>query len=173
MTLDGNDQILDPDLKCESPILMDILQFWKGACGDQSMPARHDINLLDLPVYQQPHILLLDVEPKPRLRLRWRFIGTHITVVMNRNVAGLYADEIYDQEQLAAFCLRTDWVLQHGLPLRSNARSADLNSDVNEVIFLPLSDNGVDIDQILMAAVYRTEHESEAVPGSAEDEFGA
>jgi len=157
MNREIDDPELDAKLACESPILLDILRHWKTARGEKNMPSQSDVNLLEFPPDQLPHILVLDVEREPRLRMRWKYIGSHATTVMNRDMTGAYCDEIYNDIQLTSLRRRTDWVLQNCLPLRSNGHSTDpeRDFDTNEALFMPMSENGTDVDSILMGSVYK------------------
>ncbi len=147
---------LDPELKIESSIVAEILQFWRNARANRPMPARADINPVDLGPKLLPHILLLDVEHRPRLRFRWRLIGTHTTEVYKRDMTGAYWDEIYSDEVMASLRLRADWVLEHRLPLRSvgHATSSERDFESHEALYMPLSDDGETINMMLLASIY-------------------
>jgi PAS domain S-box-containing protein len=154
---------LDPELECESPILRDILQLWRDVCKGKQMPLRADVDLQNIAPSLQPHILVLDIERLPKVRLRWTFIGSHITTIQNRDMTGSYCDEIYNADQLTSLQLRTNWVLEHQLPLRSTGHATDpgRNYDENEALFLPMSSDGSEIDAILMGSVFRFRSGSE------------
>ncbi len=147
---------LDPGLNCESPVLVDLLQFWHEVKGKRPMPARVDMDPLKMGAKLLPHILLIDVEHEPEVRYRWRLIGTHITTVLNRDMTGAYWDEIYDGKSLATLRLRADWVLQHRKPVRAtgHATSQGREFETLEALHLPLSNDGTKVNMIIAASVY-------------------
>jgi hypothetical protein len=145
---------IDPDLQIENPILIDLLAYWRQACAGRPMPARADIDPVQIKPALLPYILLVDVEHGPRYR--WRLISTHITMVLDRDKTGAYWDDIYDGEEIASMTYRADWVVRHRLPLRSTGHciERDRDYDYNEALFMPLSDDGSVINMMMMGSVY-------------------
>jgi hypothetical protein len=147
---------LDPELKCGSPVLVDLLRIWNDARGRREMPSRRDLDPVRLPKHLLPHILLIDIERSPELRFRWRLIGTHVTSVVGRDSTGRYWDELYDNTTMAAISTGPSWVLRHRRPVRSIGVAPVKDKDFirSENLDLPLSSNGTDIDMILVGSVY-------------------
>ncbi len=147
---------LDPELKLQSPILLELLRHWRQAKADKPLPARADIDPLNLGPALLPYILLADVEHDPALRFRWRLVGTHITQTLGRDVTGTYWDETYSDEVLASLHLRVNWLMQNQRPLRAVGISPrpGRNAGSSETLYLPLSDDGAIVNMIMLGSVY-------------------
>jgi len=156
MSMISTNPAIDPNLCVESPILIDLLAYWRQACAGRPMPARADIDPVQMKPTLLPYILLVDVEHEPRIRYRWRLISTHITMVLDRDKTGAYWDEIYDREEMESMTFRADWVVRRRLPLRSTGHciERDRDFDHNEALFMPLSDDGSVINMMMMGSVY-------------------
>lgn len=75
-----------------SPMLQEALAYWRSKCGDRAMPARADIDPLDIPRLL-PNIILFDVLPPDR-RLKVRLVGTFVVDMFGGDYTGQYLDEI-------------------------------------------------------------------------------
>jgi hypothetical protein len=73
------------------PKLAQLYDYWDMIRGARAMPARRDMDPLDIPGLL-PHIVLLDVERDP-LRFRVRLYGTACTAIRGRDLTGHYLDE--------------------------------------------------------------------------------
>lgn len=146
----------DPDLHCQSPIIKTALAAWEKARGGRAMPSRSDIDPLQLPATLLPHILLIDVEYEPRLRFRWRLIGTYITNILGRDSTGKYWDELYDEGVLTSLISGPNWVLQHQQPLRTTGAAPVSDKEFlhSENVEMPLSNDGKTVDVIMVASDY-------------------
>lgn len=146
----------DPDLNCESQILKDILAAWNAARGDRRMPARRDIDPVDLPAVLLPHLLLIDVEHEPARRFRWRLIGTAITARLGRDMTGQYWNDIYEPEVEAALATGPLWAIENRAPVRTVgiAPIEEKRHLISENLDMPLSDDGVTVNMILAASAY-------------------
>lgn len=150
---------LDPGLRIESPIAALALKEWHRLRGDRAMPAPTDLDPLDLPRRLLPYLLLLDVEHQPRLRFRWRLIGTHITGVLNRDLTGRYWDEFYDERDFAALTISPLWTVEHRQPVRVLSAAHYVSKDHlrSESIDMPLSHDGVTVARIMSVTVYNVD----------------
>ena len=148
---------LDPDLRFESQVLVDLSRYWQTVRADKPAPSRADIDPLGIPSALLPHILLVDVERQPETRFRWRLIGTHVTASLKRDSTGRYWDEIYDDHELDSLTFRATWVLRNRAPLRSIGRIATVKDrhGIVESLFAPLSGDSDAIDVILMGVDYK------------------
>lgn len=140
---------MDPDLKCQDPALFGILDYWNRKRGAREMPARADIDPLDLR-RQLGNLIIIDVEHQPT-RLRYRLIGTRITELMGRDSTGKYYDEIYDAELLNSIYRSFEWLFANRRPLRTHGEAfyPDKNFYSYETLNLPLSSDGLVIDKVL------------------------
>ncbi len=152
----SDDPDLDPDLSFDSPVLAGLLSYWRMTAGRRRMPSHKDIDPVNILPSLLPHILLIDVEHHPERRFRWRLIGTHITTALNRDRTGRYWDEIYDEEAYNSMRLRVEWVIENRVPLRSKGHTVTpaREIDVNEAVFMPLSDDGETVNKVMMGSVY-------------------
>ena len=76
------------------PEFAELLRYWESRRQGERLPARADIEPLDLRALL-PHLLLLDVERAgDRLRFRFRVAGTAFTTLIGRDVTGLHIDEL-------------------------------------------------------------------------------
>ncbi|MEQ9642897.1 MAG: PAS domain-containing protein [Alphaproteobacteria bacterium] len=152
---------LDPDLNVQAPVLRAALQVWRDACGGKAMPARADIDVLDIPRDVLAHILLIDVEPGPPDRFRWRLIGTHVTSMLGRDSTGGYFDELYSPEAAKVLLTGPRWAMDNRRPVRTlgHASFADKAHIRSENVDMPLSDDGERVSMIFVATLFRIEDE--------------
>lgn len=80
---------IDPDPG--QPVLRPILEYWAARRGNRRLPARADIDPVDIPELL-PHIGLIDVETTPR-RFRYRLVGSFMTTLFGENYQGQYLDK--------------------------------------------------------------------------------
>ena len=101
---------LDPNLALQSKRLVEVVDYWHAVRGDRLMPPRRDVDPLAIPGHLLPHLELIDVLHHPKLRFRWRQIGTHATAVVGRDQTG------------------RDWQASEGvyLPLSDDATRVDM-----------------------------------------------
>ena len=140
----------------KAPAIVAAFDAWNTARGAREMQSRRDLDPLTMPRPLLPHILLVDVEHVPRLRFRWRLIGTHITQRLGRDSTRLYWDELYDPAVYKAMCSTVNWVLKERKPVRflGFAPLDEKTHLSSENIDMPLSTNGSEIDMIMVASVY-------------------
>lgn len=147
---------VDPTLDVSHPLLKCLLSIYKEAKGARLMPSRQELDPIDLPTALLPNLLLIDVEAGPSLRFRWRLIGTTITRIMGRDSTGKFWDELYDADVLSALSETSTWVVENRRPLRTVTRAPieERNFQVSENLELPLSEDGVTVSMIMVAAMY-------------------
>ena len=76
------------------PEFTELLRYWESRRHGDRLPARADIEPLELRGLL-PHLLLLEVERAgDRLRFRFRVAGTAFTTLIGRDVTGLHIDEL-------------------------------------------------------------------------------
>lgn len=74
------------------PEIRRVYQYWLDKRGQRTMPARSDIDALDLG-YALGNICLVEVIRVPRLRFRFRLDGSNLTELTGFDLTGSYADE--------------------------------------------------------------------------------
>lgn len=77
---------LDPD----RPVLRPLLSYWQDKRADRQLPARADIDPIDIPRLL-PHIGLIDVEHDPR-RFHYRLVGSYMVTLFGVSYQGTYLD---------------------------------------------------------------------------------
>ena len=120
------------------------------------MPRRSDIDPLDIPKLL-PHVMLVEVLPVGRYR--YRLIGTENTDAQGVHATGRYLDEVLPGPEYKEHVLRLyDECAQSRRALYSECLFISPQDRTPErhikVLFLPLSDNGVAVNQILVVQVY-------------------
>lgn len=72
--------------------LHSVLGYWSAKRGERPMPARRDIDPLELGTAILPHLMLVDVEPGPRFR--YRLFGTAVSEAFGMDATGRYIDVV-------------------------------------------------------------------------------
>ncbi len=146
----------DPDLNFEHPLLKEAHALWQKLRGDRELPSRRDLDPVQIPPAMLPHMQLLDIEPGPPVRYRWRLIGTHITAALGRDSTGKYWDELYVDATLQSFATGAEWIQSNRKPIRCFGKSdfAQKHFQSFEAIEMPLSEDQQDIRTIWIVAIY-------------------
>lgn len=152
-TSDTVDRFADwsPDqlVHCHSS-LQRIYEYWSVRRGARLMPARGDIDPIDLKELL-PLLILIDVVPGPR-RYVYRLVGTHEVEMRGSDPTGKAVDEAYYGESAESTIHYLDRVvgtrqpvLYRGIyqPLRTRMQRED-------VLFLPLSSDGETVNMIMV-----------------------
>lgn len=160
--LDAVAYSIDSELEFESSVLSRGHAVWSALKYDQGLPKPDDIDPLEFPVDLLPHIQLLDVEHEPRLRFRWRLIGTHVTESLGRDSTGKYWDEYYDPKAYSVLTTGALWVLENRKPIRVVGRAQYTEEEVikSESVDMPLSYDGKKVDRIIMLTDFGAFHRS-------------
>jgi len=81
-----------PIAEVRSPMLLRAYEYWQSMRGDRVLPARSDLDPLDIPDLL-PNVILLDYLPKDH-RLKVRLVGTLVVDMYGSDYTGMYLDEI-------------------------------------------------------------------------------
>lgn len=136
------------------PQIASLFCYWRDKCGERTMPRRKDIDPAELAAHL-PGILLVDVEgtgPDGCGIFRYRVVGTRQVASRGRDTTGQRVEDGYfgrsAKDVLASYekvraqgtaIYRTvDFVTEEGLRIEDAS------------VFLPLSENGNDVSQILV-----------------------
>ena len=144
----------DPDLNFDGQQLAEFVEYWNGKRGDRIMPARRDIDVLELKSHLgRIHIAELEYEP---FRVRYRLIGSTSTSIVGRDMTGRYFDEIYPPEILTGMHDAYGWVAENRKPLRGygSAVFANKSTYTYESVNLPLSDDGEVVNMVVGEIIY-------------------
>lgn len=153
------------------PAFSRLHAFWLGKCKGDLLPARTDIDVLELPRDLLPEIGLLEVEPQPagspagRWRYRIRLFGSGLTAVTGTDETGRYYDEIIPAAAYAALQPHLDRVVSEARPRFLAAPSQAPGRGFLHFgrLGLPLATDGRKVDMIL--ALVRPLPRPEGQPG--------
>ncbi len=133
------------------PSLVELYDYWSSRRRGRTMPARADIDPLDLPRHL-PNVMLLDVLGDPG-RFRYRLIGTSIVAATGEERTGRTFDEVRFFREFPQAIEPYERIVRTGAPVYSKEPFRDRKSDaVYEVdsLFLPLGADGERVDMVLV-----------------------
>jgi len=147
VTVDSFEHVRNPALRL-------LVAYWFDTCSGRPMPARRDINPIEIPS-ALAQIWLCDYLPDSG-RFRYRLAGEEINDFWGFNLSGKYLDEIVPAERLASVTKKYRMALE--LPAIVYDRAClSLTEEISrngERIILPLSDDGRTMNALL-GATYR------------------
>lgn len=124
--------------------------YWLRKRGERRMPARADIDPLELkPVLGR--LLLLDVQRAP-LDFRYRLAGTKTYHIFGHDLTGLSVRDVRPPEWSEAIWRSLTQLVETGEPqyVELQFETAARNFRAYRVLRLPLGQNGRDVDQVLV-----------------------
>ena len=148
---DRLENTVKPVETARSTLIREIHRYWADKCDGRAMPARTDLDPLDIPKLL-PNIILIDVVP-PDDRLKVRLIGTWIVHMFDRDYTGEFLDELDFGEAGQEIVQEYSEAVHAAEPICSDHRSRTLAGkfyDIERVI-LPLSNDGVRVTMLLIA----------------------
>jgi hypothetical protein len=131
-----------------------VYEYWQRKLQGRRMPARSDIDPLDLkPVL--PHLILLDVQSSP-LDFRYRVAGTRTYDIFGFDLTGKSVREIgptaVSQGVWASLAaLASDGVPQY---VKLEFTTSDGYARAYHVLRLPLGDDGKAVDRVLVMTAF-------------------
>ena len=130
-----------------------VYDYWNSKRGTRRMPGRGDIDPAELPPHLLPFLSLIDVVPDDR-RYVYRLMGTAEVEVRGFDPTGMSVRQGFLAPDAADAISRYDAVVAscapHLDPVPFAAKGARYQTQ--ETIFLPLSDDGVVVNKILVLA---------------------
>lgn len=132
------------------PSLRTLYQYWVEKRGTRSMPARGDIDPIDLKPLL-PLLILIDVVPDPR-RYVYRLVGTHEVEMRGIDPTGKPIEEAYYAESAGETASYLDQVVRTRQPVlyRGTYRPLSTRTQREDVIFLPLSKDAETVSMIMV-----------------------
>ncbi len=86
------------------PVLSRALRYWHSKCAAGRLPARADIDPLDLDPALLPHVVLTEVvQDGARRRFRFRLSGTAVSAAAGLELTGQFIDALNPNKQYAAY----------------------------------------------------------------------
>jgi hypothetical protein len=137
------------------PRLVQLYDYWNAIRGDRQMPARRDLDPVDIPTLLA-NIVLLDVEHTP-LRFRVRVYGTAVTESRGTDLTKHYLDEFDDSPAMQLYIEANRQVTQTKAPHIFCAPYPDKPNQPSyfQRLGLPFSNDGSRVNMILVG-FYRT-----------------
>ena len=138
------------------PKLIQLYDYWTSICDGRDMPARRDMDPLDIPRLL-PNIVLFDVEYDP-IRFRVRLYGTALTKISRNEITGRYLDEpgISPIYSLVGPANKKSALTKKALLLDA-PYPPNLGGGHFYRLSLPLSDDGRQVS-MLLTGFYREKH---------------
>ncbi len=153
--------------RLENPVLGFLKTYWDEKRRDRNMPARADID----PMEMREHLgwlILADVLPG-MTDLRFRLVGTRITQYFRRDITGRLLSESYQPygtpaQKMAMAVYRK--VARDQIVLRTFGTAGWLGKDFIEFdqLFVPLSDDGSTVNMVLSAFTFDYRRQNLARP---------
>ncbi len=136
--------------------LQDLLDIWESMRGARRMPARSDFK----PELLQRHlgwVHLLDVTYEP-LSFRFRLYGSNISAATGRDATGQELNEAFSGKFLNELQQVLERTVSETQPLRVESSFAGVNKEFIPItsLFLPLSDEGEQVDMVMIRHVIGT-----------------
>ena len=137
------------------PTHAEILTYWDRKRAGRRMPARANIDPLEIP-HLLRHVMLLDVLG-PQLDFRYRLLGDEILLRARPGLKGQRFGEIEGKGPGSSVWEAARRVVATGLPRygRTGYGGPDRFTAAVHDLLLPLSDDGVDVNQLLILAQFR------------------
>jgi hypothetical protein len=130
-----------------------VYRYWQAKRGDRLMPSRADIDPAELPPEILPGICLIAVVSDAR-RYVYRLVGILDVEVRGKDPTGDSVLEAYFGPSRAEAVAHYDQVVSTRAPMLDQVpiRAPNGRFVTEEAIFLPLSDDGIRVDKILVYA---------------------
>lgn len=141
--------------RMRSPLVRDAYAYWVGKKNGDRLPARADIDPVDIPRIL-PHISLVEREAETG-RYRYRLFGSALVDILGREPTGKYLDEIYPDFEQSESRRYRDQVFEMGKPSHRIGRpSLRFPKDFVTVerLYLPLAEDGRRVDMVMGVLVF-------------------
>ena len=134
------------------PRVQELFKYWEDRRGDRAMPRRRDIDPVDFP-YHLASVVLVDVHADGTFV--YRVVGTNEVAIRGYDPTGRSVAEAYFGPSLEDVLACYGYVREHGSFLFDPNPFVSKNQRYrcDETLFLPLSEDGETVSQILVYAV--------------------
>jgi hypothetical protein len=132
------------------PDIRAMVEYWRMKAGARRMPRRTDIEPIDIKAFL-PRVTLVDVVPDAR-RFVYRLVGTEEVASRGSDPTGRSVGEAYFAASAEESLIYYEHVAGTGEPYcyRGNYHAPDGAPEKQDVIFLPLSEDGESVNMILV-----------------------
>lgn len=136
------------------PDIREMLHYWRGKCAGRLMPARGDLDPIDIGRYL-PYITLVDVVADER-RFVYRLVGTMEVALRGRDPTGQSIAEAYFGRSVEDVLLKYQTVCDTRAPFYEIDDFQVVDRYVNEEnLFVPLGDDGRTVNKIMVFSINR------------------
>lgn len=132
--------------------------YWLALCGERPLPARRDVDPVQVPRGYLSNLMLIDVLHDPR-RYRYRLVGANVVEATGANRTGQFFDQVTFFDRHPAVIPHYERVVDTRVPHYSFEPFTNLQSgSTYEVdrLLLPLSSDGQLVDTILVLFQFKT-----------------
>lgn len=138
----------------ENGAFLELYEYWLRKGVGRAMPARADIDPLDIPQLLA-NVFLMDVIPGPPQRFRFRLVGTRIAE-LEGEMTSKYLDEFVPNAAGTAMARHYEETTAGRLSARHETLHWRKREYINyDVLLLPLSSDGRTVDMLLGLARYQ------------------
>lgn len=143
------------DFQFQTRVVQDGYAYWVSKCSEGGLPARQDINPVEIPRLM-PHVVMLDVKHEPEFDFRYRLLGTYVTEHLYSDHSGKWFSEITHQRAPSKIWQNCCQVATSRSPFMSNTPYVGPHQSFRDVedIILPLSSDGERVDSLLVFVCY-------------------
>jgi hypothetical protein len=148
--------MIEPSKSFDNPTLLKFLDYWQSKCREGRLPARADIDPVEIH-HMLPGIIIVEVvEEGGRPRYRFRLFGTAHVEYNLRDLTGMCIDEVFGPEDAARTEATYAGVIETGQPhyWRTNVMLPGREFVHYERVIAPLSNDGETIDMLIGMFVF-------------------
>jgi len=155
--------VVDYDLQFSQPQLGAALAYWRACCRDRTMPARSDLDPVDMRQFLARVLLAEVVAGRHGPEIRIRLAGTEIEAIFGP-MTGKPLGDALPPDMVARWALMAETVLAARRPVRFVTRIAYRGQEfvTAEALAAPLSGNDVDIDMMFAVILFTTDRDPSA-----------
>ena len=140
------------------PKLRRLYEYWAEKRGARELPARADMDPLDI-TFIIGNVIMVDVIDEDPLRFRIRLHGTNLVDRVGYELTGKMLDELPVNEFRALANRSFTWVVTERQPLHvSRDRIIDGRYARYETVIMPMSSDGERVDRLLIGLIYDDEN---------------
>lgn len=140
------------------PRLQRLYDYWSAKRGDREMPARADLDPIDM-TFVIGNVILVDVLDETPPRFRIRLHGTNLSQRVGYELTGKMLDELPVTEFRALAQQSFEHVVRTREVLYANRdRVIDDRFARYETVIMPLSADGARVDRLLIGLIYDDEN---------------
>jgi hypothetical protein len=127
-----------------------LYDYWRAKRGDRLMPSRKELDPVDLKPCL-PSIILVDVVPDAR-RFVYRLVGTKEVSERGYDPTGMPISEAFFAKTAEETLNLYSYIVRSRAPFcfRDPYEAPDGQIEHEDIVYLPLSSNGTDVDMILV-----------------------